>query len=197
MPYYLASCDYDGIDPDSSAAICHFTDSAKGFPNLEIQLAYRGYTIEQLKLKSGIATLGHSIKSYMEGHFTEVYFSGNGRNGVFHEISTGSIIAGYQDSLATHVNEPLATFSEFGMETYPNPFSTSTTIEYELQHPSTVQITIYNHIGKQLEVIQQKQSAGKQQVLWNAEGLPSRVYFCIIKTDPARTGQTIKLIKWK
>jgi len=59
----------------------------------------------------------------------------------------------------------------------PNPFTTSTTIEYELQHPTTVQITIYNHLGKQLEVIQQMQSAGKQQVVWNAEGLPDGIYY--------------------
>ena len=185
MAYYIASCEYDAIDPDTNAALCHFIDDATGFPNLEIQLAYRGYTMEQLKLKSGIATLGndkqgvdwdlddsihwynfygntatfeiagepilqfvidtnstfndldnmdddwwsystygklvdisakasgdaqyvaasflkdlggHSIKSYMEGHYIEEDFFGNGRNGVFHEISTGSIIAGYPDT---------------------------------------------------------------------------------------------------
>jgi len=40
-----------------------------------------------------------------------------------------------------------------------------------------VQITIFNHLGEQVEVIQQNQSEGKQQVTWNAEGLPSGVYY--------------------
>ena len=77
----------------------------------------------------------------------------------------------------------------------PNPFFTSTTIAYELQQPSNVQITIYNHLGRQLEVIEQKQSFGKQQVVWDAEGLPGGVYFCVLKTD-SRT-KTMKMIKMK
>ena len=81
------------------------------------------------------------------------------------------------------------------VSTHPNPFTTSTTIAYELQQPSTVQITIYDYLGKQLEVIQQNQSAGKQQVVWNAEGLPNGVYYCVLKTE---TGvQTLKMIKLK
>lgn len=60
---------------------------------------------------------------------------------------------------------------------HPNPFSTSTTIEYHLKSPQTVTITIYNHLGKQVEVIRQQQSAGQQQIVWNAEGLPSGVYY--------------------
>ena len=78
---------------------------------------------------------------------------------------------------------------------HPNTFFQVVNIEYELMHPTTVQITIYSHFGKQLEVIRQKQSAGKQQVIWNAEGLPSGVYFCVLKTE-SRT-QTMKMIKLK
>jgi len=44
---------------------------------------------------------------------------------------------------------------------YPNPFTTSTTIEYELTEPSTVQLTIYDYLGKQVEVIETKQAQGK------------------------------------
>ena len=81
---------------------------------------------------------------------------------------------------------------------YPNPFTTSTTIEYELKQPATIQITIYNHFGKLIEVIQQTQSAGKQQVVWNAEGLPAGVYFCVLKTHTGRQESgsfTKKMIK--
>jgi photosystem II stability/assembly factor-like uncharacterized protein len=83
----------------------------------------------------------------------------------------------------------------FKVQTYPNPFTTSTTITYELQQPSTVQITIYNHLGEPVEVIRQKQSIGKQQVLWNAEGLPSGVYYCVLKTNEGT--KTLKMIKLK
>lgn len=83
------------------------------------------------------------------------------------------------------------------LSVFPNPFSVSTTIEYELRQPETVQITIYNHLGKQLDIIQQKQSSGKQQMVWNAEGLPSGVYYCVLKTNSAHAGQTMKMIKLK
>jgi len=76
---------------------------------------------------------------------------------------------------------------------YPNPFSTSTTIQYELAKPSTVQFTIYDYLGKKLEVIEKKQTQGKQQITWNAEGLPAGVYFCVIKTNQGI--ETTKLIK--
>lgn len=65
----------------------------------------------------------------------------------------------------------------------PNPFSTSTAIDYELQQNSNVQISIYNHLGEQIEVIQRNQLAGKQQIIWDAEGLPSGVYYFSIQTN--------------
>jgi len=87
---------------------------------------------------------------------------------------------------------------EFGkqfinVKSYPNPFTTTTTFEYILEVSSIVTITIHNHLGKQIEVIQQKQSAGKQQVLWNGERLPSGIYYCVLKTTQAT--QICKMIK--
>ncbi|MCD4734472.1 MAG: hypothetical protein K8R53_00380, partial [Bacteroidales bacterium] len=61
-PYYIASRDYDDIDPEPEAALCHFIDNAIGFPNLEIQLDYRGYTLDQLTVKHGLATMGNDIE---------------------------------------------------------------------------------------------------------------------------------------
>nr|NQU91846.1 T9SS type A sorting domain-containing protein [Bacteroidota bacterium] len=58
ISYYIASRDYDGIDSDTNAALCHFKDGGTGFPNLEIQLAYRGFTMDQLKSRAGLATSG-------------------------------------------------------------------------------------------------------------------------------------------
>ncbi|MBN1339182.1 MAG: T9SS type A sorting domain-containing protein [Bacteroidales bacterium] len=62
MAYYTASRDYDDIDPDPNAASSHFTGIGIGFPNLEIQLAYRGFTIDQFKIKTGLGSLGDDIE---------------------------------------------------------------------------------------------------------------------------------------
>ncbi len=61
-PYYIASRDYDDIDPDPDAALCHFIGDPIGFPNLELQLAYRGYTLDQLKAKHGLTSMGDDIE---------------------------------------------------------------------------------------------------------------------------------------
>ena len=67
MAYYVASRDYDNIDPDPDAAFAHFTGAGTGFPNLEIQLAYRGYTIDQLKTKAGCPRLEMTSKELTGG----------------------------------------------------------------------------------------------------------------------------------
>ncbi len=43
---------------------------------------------------------------------------------------------------------------------HPNPFSTSTTIEYVLSQPETVTVTFYNQFGKQVDVIEERQQSG-------------------------------------
>ncbi len=73
-----------------------------------------------------------------------------------------------------HMNTPVNTIL-FG--NYPNPFSTSTTIEYELKQPEKVTLTIYNYLGKQVEVIEANHPKGNQKVSWNAEGLPDGIYY--------------------
>ena len=83
----------------------------------------------------------------------------------------------YEWNTFVGVSEPTIQATNLKIQTYPNPFSTSTTIEYELQRPSTVQIIIYNHLGEQVKVIRQQQSPGKQQLTWNASGLPPGIYY--------------------
>jgi len=67
--------------------------------------------------------------------------------------------------------------SELKIWNFPNPFSTSTTIAYNLHHSTFVQITIYNHLGKQIEMIEKDQPQGLQKVVWNPRNLPNGVYY--------------------
>lgn len=66
---------------------------------------------------------------------------------------------------------------------YPNPFNTSVTIEYELHETDMVSITFFNSLGEKILVKEEKQTIGKQQFLWKAEGFPSGIYFCVLKTN--------------
>jgi len=78
---------------------------------------------------------------------------------------------------------------------YPNPFSTSTTIEYELQNSEFVTVTILSNLGKQIMMIREKQSSGKQQITWNANENPSGVYYLTIQAGRQFASGKILLVR--
>ena len=81
------------------------------------------------------------------------------------------------------ISESITQSSGVNVKIYPNPATTATTIEYELQQLATTQILIYNHLGKQIDVIQLKQFPGKQQVAWNTTGYADGMYYLRLKAN--------------
>ena len=77
---------------------------------------------------------------------------------------------------------------------YPNPFSTTATIEYELSKPGTANITIFNHLGQEIErIVQEDYQSGKKQFIWDATGLPSGIYFIHVRAGQEMA--TRKIVK--
>jgi hypothetical protein len=72
---------------------------------------------------------------------------------------------------------------EYGLlGNYPNPFNSSTIIEYRLPTMSDVSIDIYDILGRKITtLINTTQPAGDHSVLWSADGFPSGIYFCKIR----------------
>jgi len=61
---------------------------------------------------------------------------------------------------------------------YPNPFNTTTEITYALAEAGDVQLTIYNLGGQLIEtLIDGYQDVGEYEVIWDASGQASGVYF--------------------
>jgi CubicO group peptidase (beta-lactamase class C family) len=61
----------------------------------------------------------------------------------------------------------------------PNPFTNTTMIRYQLPEACEVRLSIYNLLGQEIAtLINEYQTAGKHEIKWSAEGLPSGVYFC-------------------
>jgi hypothetical protein len=61
---------------------------------------------------------------------------------------------------------------------YPNPFNAQTTISYSLSQTGAVKIDIFNILGQKVTVLDEGVHAtGEHKVVWEAEGLPSGVYF--------------------
>ncbi len=67
---------------------------------------------------------------------------------------------------------------EFGIaQNYPNPFSTSTTISFQLPEAASVQLSIYDLTGKEVRsLVDHNIPAGFHDVTWRPEGLSSGLY---------------------
>jgi photosystem II stability/assembly factor-like uncharacterized protein len=64
------------------------------------------------------------------------------------------------------------------LQNYPNPFNASTIITYTLPQPGLISLDIYNLLGRKVEsLFDGIQPSGEHSLIWNAEGLPSGVYF--------------------
>jgi uncharacterized lipoprotein YddW (UPF0748 family) len=67
---------------------------------------------------------------------------------------------------------------------YPNPFSETTTIRYELKKGGRVNLKIFNISGSEVaNLIQQQQIEGTHETEWRANDLPNGVYICTLTLD--------------
>ena len=77
---------------------------------------------------------------------------------------------------------------------YPNPFSSVITVEYVLKQPEKVSLTIYNYLGEIIEVVNENQSQGKQQIKWDAEEYTDGTYcYLLLLGDQVVNGKMVKL----
>ena len=79
---------------------------------------------------------------------------------------------------------------------YPNPFNPSTMISYDLPKSADVNLKIYDILGRGVEtLVNQKQSAGKYGVRFDASRLSSGVYFYRIVADNYVATRKMALLK--
>ncbi len=63
-------------------------------------------------------------------------------------------------------------------QNYPNPFKSRTTISYSLPVPERVRLSVYNVIGEEVAIIEDRfMPAGEHLVYFKGDQLPSGVYF--------------------
>ena len=80
------------------------------------------------------------------------------------------------------------------VNTYPNPFTASTTIEYELTEPSLVHLTIYNAIGEKIYQAEDRlMPVGKHTFTWTPERLPEGMYYGVMRSEEGVS--VVKMIK--
>jgi len=81
-------------------------------------------------------------------------------------------------------------------QNYPNPFNPITTIRFDVAHQSELRITIYDLHGREVEVlVSGGVVSGKHEVVWDASGLSSGLYFAQLIAGNLRQTRKLVLLK--
>lgn len=90
-------------------------------------------------------------------------------------------------------NESSATKLE---RTVPNAFNTTTHIRYQLQEQGSVTLKVYDVTGRLVATLADgKQPGGRHVATWDANGMPSGVYFCRPKAGSFSETKKMLLLK--
>ncbi len=84
----------------------------------------------------------------------------------------------------------------FLSQNYPDPFSTSTTVEYSMTEASFVKLSVYDISGREVKkLVEEVKPAGKYTVNIDAKGLSQGVYFYRLKTEGNSIQKKMILLK--
>ncbi len=68
-------------------------------------------------------------------------------------------------------------------QNFPNPFNPSTKISFDIPFQTFVSLKVYNIVGKEVAMIMNgNMAAGSYSKTWNAESMPSGIYFYKLTT---------------
>jgi hypothetical protein len=82
------------------------------------------------------------------------------------------------------------------MEAYPNPFNSSTRIQYVVQKTSFVQINVYDVSGKEVAtLVSAEKYPGTYEAVFDASKLPSGIYLCRMQSGNIVQTKKVILIK--
>jgi phosphatidylserine/phosphatidylglycerophosphate/cardiolipin synthase-like enzyme len=122
----------------------------------------------------------HRIANFYLQEFAKRYSENGGRDTI--------VITRVKD-------EPLA-HSYILFQNYPNPFNTATTIRYALPVEGNVRLLIYDVLGRLVrELVTKFQPAGVYTVSFDADKLPSGVYYYRLETPVGTQAKAMLLLK--
>ena len=81
-------------------------------------------------------------------------------------------------------------------QNYPNPFNPLTIINYQLTIGNYVTLKVYDVFGREVAaLVNGRKPAGQYEAEWNAEGLPSGVYFYRLQTGEYTSVKKMMLMR--
>jgi hypothetical protein len=100
-------------------------------------------------------------------------------------------------SYSSEVELEVAAPKDFALyQNYPNPFNPSTTIKFALPVKTNLSLNVYNTLGEKVaEIFNGELEEGYHEMMFNASGLSSGVYFYKIESENFNSTQKMILMK--
>jgi hypothetical protein len=101
----------------------------------------------------------------------------------------------------TDVKDLVIKSDSLGLSIYPNPFNPSTRISVSLANPSSVKITVYDILGREVtHLLNEENTAGQLHVTWNGtddygKKIASGIYLISMRGKEIQSGKTFTIIK--
>ncbi|GEM_PF-3258208 len=111
----------------------------------------------------------------------------NGRGTVISSDTASFVLAGE----LSHSGPAILLPKDFVLyQSFPNPFNSSTEISYALPVASSVRISVYDLLGRIVhELVNSSMQAGFHIARWNANNVPSGVYFLRMEAEGREAGR--------
>ena len=113
-------------------------------------------------------------------------------------VSDGISIGIYRFTDPAGVNDPATSIPiKFSLSpVYPNPFNSTTTIEYTLPHASEITLSLYNLSGRKVKtLVNGRMQAGVHQTILDVGDMASGLYFVKLAEVGQSVTQKIMLVK--
>ena len=135
------------------------------------------YIVDRLTIENGDTSTFGGSREFWTKEFGLI----NGRYEQAEDILIGCVIDGvlYGDTTVVGIEDEHKLPNDFTLyQNYPNPFNPSTVISWQLASGGFVTLKIYDVLGREIiSLVNQYYVTGKHKVNFNANGLPSGVYF--------------------
>jgi hypothetical protein len=105
------------------------------------------------------------------------------------DLSFGSATAVNDKNINSHLSFELK-------QNFPNPFNPSTSIQYSIGSRQFVVLKVYNILGKDVAtLVNENQPAGNYGIKFNANNLPSGIYYYVIQAGNFHRANKMILLK--
>ena len=107
-----------------------------------------------------------------------------------------AVLTGFGEAGVILSEEPTVVTGYLLDQNFPNPFNPTTDIKYQLPASGIVTLTVYNAMGQEVAtLIDQNQNPGAYRVSWNANNLPTGIYFYQLQVNDFQDVRRMMLLK--